>query len=281
MQNLTIYAMHGVVDTLDINCLCHRTMHDRTLFANHLAKRPKKYVTINDALNGRGDALTIDDATVAAKEAALLARSHGHEVSLFANPYNVVLQKSYFFHQINMLLDSTTATSIAVSGVSLPSITLSEKVKVKKKIKEQYCRLSMEGERSLLVAELAAQLGVTNVPLPRFLATLSTEDLTYLRKQGVAIENHGWSHADYSRLSDACVKLEVEDGQQWLMANGFGQNYHFAVPFGHPLPTRHQAFPHCTVWFLENHNIPPGPIGKGIWRQETTAKVWNRTQLVL
>ena len=106
----TVFVTHGVVRDRNSGLFCHRPFHDWEKLNQHLASRPEKYVSLADALKGCGDALTIDDATEAAKEAAQLAIGHGHAITLFVNPAQVEAGRPYFFHQLNFLLDATRAT---------------------------------------------------------------------------------------------------------------------------------------------------------------------------
>src|SRR5215208_1735542 len=99
-----ILAMHGVVEGMSTARFCHRNLLDRSEFVHHLTERPP-YLSIAAALAGEGRAITIDDATFAAADAALLAREFGHSVMIFINPYNVLTGTVYFFGILNVLLD--------------------------------------------------------------------------------------------------------------------------------------------------------------------------------
>ncbi|MGP8231674.1 MAG: hypothetical protein ACLQL2_03285 [Methylovirgula sp.] len=72
-----IYALHGVIDHVDTKLFSHRNMTAAGRVQAWLDTQ-HKLVPLADALAGKGDALTIDDATVASAQAAMLARQRGH-----------------------------------------------------------------------------------------------------------------------------------------------------------------------------------------------------------
>src|SRR5581483_468258 len=115
--------------------------------ARHLAGRPEKYVPIDAALAGQGDALTIDDATFAGKHAAELARGHGHAVTLFVNPYHVTLARPYFFHRLSAMLDATAAAAVEFNGQRFALDGVAAREAFRETVKRRLCALALESER--------------------------------------------------------------------------------------------------------------------------------------
>ena len=60
-----VYACHGVIPDEEVGSSAYRTQAGRSVFEVYLHSRPGKFVSIERALLGEGDAFTIDDATEA------------------------------------------------------------------------------------------------------------------------------------------------------------------------------------------------------------------------
>ena len=109
-----IYALHGVIDRVDGKLFSHRNMTPADRVRARL-DTGQKMVPLADALAGKGDALTIDDATVASAQAALLARQLGHAVTLFVNPWQVADGRAYAFAALHWLLDETRRRKVTAA----------------------------------------------------------------------------------------------------------------------------------------------------------------------
>ena len=83
-----MFCIHGIAPVVDRERFLHRNLLPAAALEAYLAGAAP-FVTIAEALAGRGNALTIDDATRAGADAALMARAAGHEVTLFVNPGQV------------------------------------------------------------------------------------------------------------------------------------------------------------------------------------------------
>jgi Polysaccharide deacetylase/DnaB-helicase binding domain of primase len=268
----TIYVIHGAVRDRKPSLFCHRSFHDFETLQRHLIDRPAKYVSLEDALVGRGDALTIDDATVAAKTSARLACAHGHAVTLFVNPSNVITQRTYFFIELNRLLDMTGAESVEFDSHKFCFGSPDGKKLFRQHAKNFLCRLPAETDRSALIQEIARLLDVQKAEVPDDLRTVSVQDLLDLQAVGVDIQNHGWSHAHYGSLSEADRILEIENGAVWLDGTLKVETRYFAVPFGNVMPSPEGPSKHFAIWFTLNSAWRAG-------RLNTTA--WNRRSLGL
>ena len=77
---MAVYAMHGIFSEGDAKAFQNRCLIREDKFEQLLSSLPFKFVSLDDAVAGRGEALTVDDATNAAYRAAKLARQHGHAV---------------------------------------------------------------------------------------------------------------------------------------------------------------------------------------------------------
>jgi len=80
----------------------------------YLEARVTTYQSILNAPNC--DVLTIDDATVGAARACVLAREAGHEVILFVNPAQIARQRPYWFSRLDAILDERAVASVAFDG---------------------------------------------------------------------------------------------------------------------------------------------------------------------
>src|SRR5437016_674086 len=105
MTQTRVYALHGSAPAASPDLFVYRNICDRERLSRWLSALPP-LVPLCDALAGRGSALTIDDATYAAADSALLARELGHEATLFVNPSNIAERTNYSWLVINALLDS-------------------------------------------------------------------------------------------------------------------------------------------------------------------------------
>jgi len=80
-----VLCLHGAVPGAGPTLLEHRFISDSGRLSRFLAQS-SRYVPLRDALEDKGAALTVDDATHAAADACAIARSYGHAVTLFVNP---------------------------------------------------------------------------------------------------------------------------------------------------------------------------------------------------
>ena len=228
-------------------------------FDHFLASRVAKFVPLADAIAGRGDALTIDDATCAAFAAALLARSHGHEVTLFVNPGNVANGEDYYFHVVDSRLDNTKTTEIQLEHTRLPIRTFPDKKRTRKLLRHVLSTLDKEG-RVRLLSNVLDQLGGI-IPLPTYLRTLSPEEIYVLVRAGVSIENHGWDHAHYSCYPQREVINQIKMARDWLIRELNVPVRYFAVPFGDVLPPKEKYEELYLEWFLLSKTIYSGRVG--------------------
>jgi hypothetical protein len=265
-----IYTMHGVVPSPSLNCLTDLWMTETQTFVRLLSRR-QAFVDLEEALQDQGDALTIDDATYAAYDAALLARSCGHEVTLFINSDNVQDSAPYYLHVLSAVLEHACPAQLAVLcydciGAEVPA----DKTKLRAYFKHRLTRLPDDTARLAVLTALRDDMEMGDVPLPRHLHTLSSEQLQHLVAAGVRLENHGASHAHFSIFDNSLVRSEIERCKLWLNTKLSVNSGFFAVPFGDVLPRIDLSDDITKCWFMLAANLHAGFVGP---------KIFNRAEL--
>ena len=251
-----VLTIHGIAPAVIPKTFCFRNICDADTMARYLESVPP-FVPLADAIAGRGDALTIDDAIRGAADAALLARQHGHAVTLFVNPGQIESGGPYAFLVLNALLDSLKDRVCVFEGVKSRIRTHAERQSLRRRIKARLCLLAEEQARFDFVTNLADQWGVTTPEVPPHFRTISLDELLTLRDAGVAIENHGWSHSDHTSLSPAASVREIHKGRAWLQRELGVKAAYFASPFGEALPAP-EALKYCAMWFAASQLMPAG-----------------------
>ncbi len=255
-----IYALHGVIDRVDAKLFSHRNMTP----AHHVRARldtQQKLVPLADALAGKGDALTIDDATVASARAALLARQLGHAVTLFVNPWQVADGRVDPFASLHWLLDQTRKRKVTLRGKTWWLLTYRQKDSLRAEIKRRLRLHDDPQESHRLIEELRGALGVTDLDIPDYLQSLTIPQLRELRDAGVDIQNHYWTHLDPAAHTPARFADEWARAQDWLAENlGIASRF-FASPFGDYFPQPDFLAEQKIVCLLLSHSHPSGTLG--------------------
>lgn len=258
---------HGVIAGRNPAMFTHRNLIDTAKFEQFLAEHAR-YVSIADALAGKGDALTLDDSTATAAEAARLARKHGHEVTLFVNGHNIVANEPYFFSRLALALDTATNERVVFEGSEHDVTPGPARARFRKMLKTRIAKLGTEEERQLFVNELAALLGSNIDDLPEHLRPLTRDELVELRDLGVEIHNHGWTHVRIGALDADAHAADIARGREWLR-DELGVDAHlFAVPNGDALPLWRSS-PHYSMWLLLDDAWPCGEVGPGVINRRT------------
>jgi hypothetical protein len=218
--------------------------------------------------------LTIDDGTGAAREAAILARQHGHAVTLFVNPYHVETGEPYWFSLLNAALDAAREQVVTYAGETYWIGGCEGKQKLRSNVKEAIGSLSVESMRREHVGAVAALLRSGDVRLPSFLNVLRIPELRELLALGVRIENHGWTHTDLGQAPCEVVLREVNDGHDWLLRRLGIQAGVFAAPFGQALPPPGFCREFGYRWLLLTDRFPCRRIQEGVFnRGDLAARV--------
>ena len=259
-----VFTLHGVAPRVQPRRFIYRNISDQKTLTSILAATAP-FVPLAEALAGRGDALTVDDATRAAADAALLARRHGHAVTLFVNPGQIDPPVPYSFHLLSVFLDAVRG-NVALDGQSFATRTLDQRHRLRLHLKEKLRETPTEVERSDLITTLASECGLAPLEIPLFLETLDVDDLRALLDSGVEIQNHGWSHVCHQRLTPSESAREIEQGREWLSSRLGIDAGVFAVPFGDVMPL---AGAPCDIWLTVDDRFPGGPIAAAVWNRDT------------
>jgi hypothetical protein len=272
VRSVMIYAMHGVVRAPSHGVLTDLWMFDAASFADFLMQRPP-FVGLGSGLAGFGDALTIDDATVAAYDAALLARRYGHDVTLFVNSEYVRNADPFYLHVLSAIIER--ASSDQLSTLSRKHVGLDRalnKFSARELLKHHLTRLPDEVARKGALQSLVGDLDMVAAPLPAHLRTLSQEQLRELLAEGVQLENHGATHAHFSIFPDSDIRNQITVCRSWLRTTLSVQAQYFAVPFGDVLPRFALSDDIASCWFTVNSALHSGFVGP---------KIYNRMELKL
>jgi hypothetical protein len=265
-----VLAIHGVAPEVDPRRFAFRNLSDADSLRRFLQAAPP-LVPLPEALAGRGNALTIDDATRAAADAALMARELGHAVSLFVNPSQVSSREQHYFLLLNVLLDRLDGQTCEFEGTKFETATMAQRQVLRHSIKARFRAMRDDRGRMDFVSELATRWRASPLELPEHFQTLGIHDLIALRDSGVDVQNHGWSHVHHPSLSSEQSVHEIREGRAWLQRELGVDAAYFAVPFGDALPTP-EAAAACETWFTATDQLAPGWIG---------LKVFNREELHL
>lgn len=262
-----IYTTHGVIKFFETQKFCHTGFLDCELFIDHLANRKEKYVSLEEALEEKGDALTIDDSLIGGLEAAVLCREFGHQVSLFVNPFYIQNQFLYWFCLLNIFLDSNKMKEVSWEGKEYPLSDFSSKLKFRLELKSAIAKLSPKESISSL--QLIFQQEVEqNFLSPFHLTVLTITDLKKALSLGIEIHNHGWTHCQITAFKNSELEEEIFKAKNWLNTFlSFNSNF-YAVPFGKDLPPNRYDFKNCNTWFLAYDKLDYGKIGQRIYNRK-------------
>ena len=273
-----VLTMHGSARHADRRRFAYRNIFDAAALDRALQSM-KPCVSLTDALDGRGVALTIDDATRGAADAALQARRHGHEVTLFVNPAQVESGEPYAFLVLNLVLDRVDLDACEFEDERYPLRTIAEKSSLRARIKAHLATIGNEHQRLAYVRALATQWRVHDIVIAPHFRTLSRRDLTHLRDAGVSLQNHGWEHSSHAFLSPSESAREITLGRVWLERELRTDARWFAVPYGNDLP--HQGVSlDCDAWLSVTSTVPPGWVRAGVYNREELPEPRSRPTLV-
>jgi hypothetical protein len=228
-----IYITHGVVPYWSSGRISHALLLPESQFTQHLRERRTKYVSISEALAGKGDALTVDDATYGSLKMALLARQYGHAVAWFVNGSNVEQGKQYFPYQLSWMLDESMGTECRFEGERWDMQVMAYRRALRFQIKAAYMRLQSQREIDQLVDKLAYCLSVDPAKMQRSLTTVSSADLTRAVAAGVDLQNHSWTHINPRLFSERERTAEVLRNEEFLSRYRESAVSVFAPPFGY------------------------------------------------
>ena len=248
-----IYVTHGIIASYSSERISHALCLPTTRAQLHLQLRRKKYVPLAQAIAGGGDALTVDDATYAGLEMALLARRCGHAVSWFINGSHVEDRIEYFPFQISSMLDDTQATECRFDGQTWGLKTMTDRRALRANIKHRYMRMKSQDEIRELIDELAETLRSDSNCAELSLRTVGSAELAQAVLAGVELQNHGWGHLNPQVLSEEERAAEVMQNEEYLSRFRRSITPVFAPPFGYCVM---HAVPEYSV-LLANRSLAP------------------------
>jgi peptidoglycan/xylan/chitin deacetylase (PgdA/CDA1 family) len=227
-----IYVSHGIISSYSSERISHALCLPASRVELHLRLRRKKYVPLAFAIAGRGDALTVDDATYAGLDLALMARRHGHAVSWFVNGSHVENRIEYFPFQISAMLDDTRSSECQIDGQIWNLKTMGGRRFLRAQIKHQYMRMRSQGEITDLIDRLGERLHSDSKLPERSLRTVGSAELAQAVLAGVELQNHGWGHLNPQVLPEKARAVEVLRNEQYLSQFERTITGVFAPPFG-------------------------------------------------
>lgn len=257
---MPVHTFHGVLDDWSPSRRLDRLYVSRAAFIAALDALPSRYVPA-EACEPDQLALTIDDSTMAAAEAALLARERGHEVMLFINPYQIITQRPYFFTVLNLAIDQIAErerqADPKASWRSPHLLTLRQDTRAVLSI------LDGEALDAALAAFLAHwQIEVREIPDPSRPIDLPT--LSRLVDAGVQIGNHGWSHVEIAVMTPEQLLDDVQRTRRWLMDTTGQPIDTYAVPYGHTVPPPEVLSALGAACMLVDSKRPLGQLAPGL-----------------
>ena len=211
-----IYVTHGILPMCRAQHISHALLLPELSFERHLQRRSTKYVCLKQAMAGAGDALTIDDATHAGFQAAMLARRYGHAVSWFVNGANVEDGLPYFPFQLSCMLDHTQRSECLFEGRHWGLRSMADRRAFRFYLKQRYMGMRSQPEIEQLVGTVSISTGVDSSAMGRPLATITSAELTAAAAAGVDLQNHSWSHLNPQVLSERTVTEEVHLNEHYL-----------------------------------------------------------------
>lgn len=273
-----IDTLHGVRIGVSRKLFVDRNVEELENLSAYLDSRAS-YVSLADCLEGKGDALTVDDSTIASATAARLARQKGHQVTLFLNGYNIEESVPYFFSRLNAFLDATPLGDVDFEGRRFDLRTFAAKQQFRGVLKRRLAVMGSERDRQDYVTRVGERLQAENTAVPHFLCPISPADVRELVALGVDIQNHGWTHVRPAALSpDECAR-DIQAGRAWLRDFSPAPADLYAVPFGDCFPPW-KSSPHYRAWFLLDDRWPADNDGPTVFgRRNLTSAIMESSRL--
>jgi|GEM_PF-1833334 len=258
---MAVLTTHGVIKNKNPESISQRNMIDFDVFSSHLKEKTFPYVSLKKALTGHGDALTLDDSTIACYEAALLARKYGHEVTFFINTAFLKEELLYTPSLVDYFIDTLKTETVRFIDQELPAKNLFEKKKVRIRIKYQLLPYSYQQQLEVLENLYNQNSMIFPRNLPHFYQTLTWTHIRELSELGVDIQNHGaWhTHPGLRTWSDTCKN--IKEGFDDIKKNIGKEALFFAVPFGDALPYTTEFPDYIRYWLMLTDTLFPGQVG--------------------
>ena len=265
-----ILVTHGTIKDWNPYRISHALLQPEDLLITHFQKSQKKYVSLQDALAGRGDALTVDDGTFAALHCVMLARHYGHQVSWFINGKHIEENLSYFPFQLSCMVDSTSRDKCFFDGKIWMLNNLSSRRLLRYRFKQVYMGLTCQEDITQLIKTATEALSVTPDYMDWALKTVSRAELEIAVDAGVDLQNHSWDHLNPQTLSEQGVADGIRQNDEYLTSLRVTKIRCFAPPFGQQIEVQSTCVDRI---LLADRSLCPGPYSAiAVNRHELTIK---------
>lgn len=253
----TVYNMHMVVTDKDSSAMTHRNCIDYQLLDEFLSDRSITFLKLKDVLRLQsGMALTIDDSTAGAYDAAMLCAAHKQHVTVFVNPFYIETGHQYYMHYLSKLVEDLGDEMFLFNNHSYNLAKSNQRKHLRKAVKETLCTLATEDERISCLEQIFGRK-VSDIRLPYQLRTMTRGQFQALiANKFVNIEFHGWTHACPTSLSIEDHLEEYKKGQEWFLSNLQKTIRYYALPFG-KRDTRLEDLAGFPTIFLEDNSLRP------------------------
>jgi hypothetical protein len=206
---------HGVLSNKNDSLISHALFEGEEAYCAYLDARPSRFVSLEEALYGRGDALTVDDATFAGFRAVVLALQAGHAVTWCVNGEEVEENLSYFPFQISSMLDRTRQQRCVFEGTTW-DLSTSEKLRAfRLSLKQRYMQLDTRPAIDSLVASLSDTLDV-DACLGEQLQTVGRREISVAASLGCRLLNHGWTHLNPNAVTERELAVDIARNADWV-----------------------------------------------------------------
>ena len=223
-----------------------------------------KYEALSEVFDS--DVLTVDDSTIGAARACVLARESGHRVTIFINPAQIARQRPYWFSRFDAILDERRLNKITFEGREFdlrPGTTL----RVFRQVVKDSLMSLPEAETDGLLDELALRLKAKEAAVPEHARTLSLDTLHNLIERGVEIGSHGWDHRDIISMKPEEIVEDLRLAKKWFQQCLGLRPSHYAIPYG-LAPLVGCAVQEVTgMMLLANPKLQIGNLGYGHWNR--------------
>jgi peptidoglycan/xylan/chitin deacetylase (PgdA/CDA1 family) len=224
--------MHGVVPHWCSDRISHSLFLPEEDFADYLGRRSAPFVPLELALRGKGDALTIDDATYGSLRAACLARDYGHAVTWFINGIHIEYGLPYFPFQLSSMIDDTKNTACSFDGRKWELHHIEGRRALRLRLKQLYMKIKILDEIDDLVEAVSECTDVDPSKMERALNTVSADCLSDAIAAGVDLQNHGWTHFNPNCFSRTEFVSDINANEEYLGRHRHSASRIYAPPYG-------------------------------------------------
>lgn len=269
-----ISMIHGCVANRDSHLESTRNYVDEGAFCRFLSALPSRYSHLSSGTTGAS--LTIDDATVGAYRACLLARELGHEVTIFINPAQVIRQRAYWFSTLDALLDGRQVDEVDFRGLRHALEDSAGLRRFRLALKTEF-RCLREEQTDGIMHQVRELLAARSAELPLHARTLTIEEIHQLASMGVTIGSHGWDHKDISCMSPDELIHDLDSTRLWITELLGREPQEYAVPYGMAFVPAQLHDPARATMFRADPGSPLcGPVYQHLNRKDIT-KLINGT----